>query len=338
VIPATDTTSAVEVDQIFDTFGPRERQALSGLIRGFGRQYAGRGAQANAALAYLDPAVISSARLFQEIDRDPATLKRFVGSSARLVTDIASRRQNLSGLVDHLAATTGAIGRQHTALASAVHVLPDFMRRANTTFVNLRSTLDDLQPLVDESKPVARKLRPFLAQLRPFVLDARPTVHNLAQLIRQAGPSNDLVDLTRGAVPLKDIAIGPVQANGKSREGAFGATVKALNQSTPEMAYGRPYTLDLIGWFNDFSHPGVYDALGGASRAATTANLFTVAGGLPTGDIIPPDQRGALFDKTAQLDQRDRCPGSDERDPGNHSEPYWYPGFPCDPSEVPLGP
>jgi phospholipid/cholesterol/gamma-HCH transport system substrate-binding protein len=337
-IPATDTTSAVEVDQIFDTFGPRERRALSGLIRGFGRQYAGRGEEANAAIAYLDPAVISSARLFQEIDRDPASLRRFVDSSARLVTDISARREALSGLVDHLATTTGAIGRRHEALASAVHVLPDFMRHANTTFVNLRSTLDDLQPLVDESKPVARKLRPFHTQLRPYVLDARPTDHDLAQLIRRAGPSNDLVDLARGAVPLRDIAINPVQANGKQREGAFPASIKALHQSTPELGYGRPYTVDLLGWFDDFSHSGVYDALGAASRAANTANIFTVQNGLPTGDIIPVDQRANVFSNTAQVNQRDRCPGSAERDTGDHTTPYWYPGYPCDPKQVPLGP
>src|SRR5207237_7675101 len=132
----------------------------------------------------------------------------FVVSPSKLPEDVAPRRADLAALVDRLAARTTAIGNQSPALSSAIGQLPDFMRRANTTFVNLRSTLDDLQPLVDESKPVARKLRPFLAQLRPFVLDARPTVHDLAQLIRQSGPSNDLVDLTRGAVPLRDIALG----------------------------------------------------------------------------------------------------------------------------------
>jgi phospholipid/cholesterol/gamma-HCH transport system substrate-binding protein len=241
--------------------------------------------------------------------------------------------------VDHLAVTTGAIGRRRTELASALQTLPDFMRRANTTFVNLRSTLDDLKPLVDESKPVARKLRPFLAQLRPFVTDARPTVHDLALLIRRAGPGNDLVDLTNGSVPLRDIALGPVEANGKTREGAFPSTVSALHQSTPEMAYGRPYTVDLLGWFDDFSHTGLYDALGAMSRAANSASIYTVEKGLPTGDIIPPDQRADAFSNTAQIHQTQRCPGSDERDPGDHSTPVVpYPGYPCDPKQVPLGP
>ena len=39
------------------------------------------------------------------------------------------------------------------------------MRLANTTFVNLRSALDDVTPLVDASKPVAPKLQQLLVQL-----------------------------------------------------------------------------------------------------------------------------------------------------------------------------
>ena len=59
------------------------------------------------------------------------------------------------------------------------------MRRANTTFLNLRAALDDLEPLVDDSKPVAKKLRPFLAELRPLAAgraaDVRATSADAAQ-------------------------------------------------------------------------------------------------------------------------------------------------------------
>ena len=48
------------------------------------------------------------------------------------------------------------------------------MRRANTTFVNLRTALDDVDPLVEASKPVAQRLGPFLSQARAFAADAEP--------------------------------------------------------------------------------------------------------------------------------------------------------------------
>jgi phospholipid/cholesterol/gamma-HCH transport system substrate-binding protein len=333
VIDQSETTTAVDLDQLFDTFDPRTRKALSGVIRGYGAAYQGKGEQANAGWAYLNPALAASTRLFEELDSDTPALKRFLTASSRLVGDLAERRADLAGLVDHLATTTGAVGRQNRALQDAIAALPAFMRRADTTFVNLRATLDDLQPLVDESKPVAKKLRPFLAELRPLARDARPTLRDLARLLRSPGSANDLVELTQSAVPLRDAAVGPIKRNGKQRAGALPGSTKALQQSAPELATARPYAPDLTGWFDDFSHSGLYDALGGASRASIHLNLFAPVNGVLKPLTDPVLQSEAFKDATS-LDQRWRCPGAVER--GAVYKPT--PDFPCDASETPLGP
>jgi len=332
VIDQTNTTTAVDLDQLFNTFDPKTRRALTGLIRGYSTSYGGRGAAANEGFKYLNPSLASSSRLFRELNYDTPMFRRFVLASSKLVTDVASRRDDLAGLVDHLATTTGAIGRQKRALADALAQLPPFMRMANSTFVNLRATLDDLTPLVNESKPVAPKLRRFIAVLRPLAQDAKPTVHDLANIIRKPGKDNDLVELTRSTVPLKHIAVGPVNRNGKQREGALPASAKALEQAVPEIGYARPYAPDLTGWFDDFSHSGVYDALGGASRAAPHVSAFTAANGVLT--PIPPQLREPVFQQLADLGQRDRCPGAIER--GAMWKPS--PDFPCDDKQQPEGP
>ena len=71
-------------------------------------------------------------------------------------------------------------------LGQSLRELPGFMRLANTTFVNLRSALDDLTPLVNASKPVAPKLEKLLVQLRPLAQESVPTVRDLAQIVHQA--------------------------------------------------------------------------------------------------------------------------------------------------------
>jgi phospholipid/cholesterol/gamma-HCH transport system substrate-binding protein len=344
VIPQTHTTTAVDLDQIFNVFGPRERRALTGIIRGSANQYSGKGAQGNAGLLYLNPSLASTTALFAELNRDTGLFKRFIRANSRLVTDVSERSDDLAGLVDNLATATGAIGRRQADLQDAIVQLPPFMRRANTTFVNLRAALDDLTPLVNESKPVAKKLRPFLRQLRPLAQDARPTVRDLSALVRRSGANNDLIDLTRSNVPVRDIAIGPVDANGASREGAFPASTKALNGATPELATARPYAPDLLGWFDDFSTTGPYDALGGVSRAALHVNLFTLLGNVPNlspSGLIAPGDRAAEFSKAAQVHQNNRCPGSIERAiPGEGSnDPQAFAELTgCDPSQTPLGP
>ena len=332
-IAQDDTTTAVDLDQLFNTFDPEARKALQGVIQGYATAYEGRGEQQNRGLMYLNPSLAASSRLFSELNRDTRLFERFVVSSSKLVTDIADRRDDLAGLVDNLATTTGAIGREKEDLADAISQLPPFMRRANSTFVNLRAALGDLDPFVEESKPVARKLGPFLDELRPLARNARPTLRDLSAILRRPGADNDLVELTREAVPLRDASVRPVQANGERRESTFSASIRALEQAATELADARPYAVDLTGWFDDFSHTGVYDALGGASRAAPHVNAFNTVGGLLTPDLIPTEQRSDLAGAGAVLNQRNRCPGALER--GALFKPS--PDFNCDETQRPPG-
>ena len=125
--------------------------------------------------------------LFRELNRDTGKFTNFIVKSGNLVSDIAQRQSDLSGLVQHLNTTTQALAAQHVALGQSLQRLPGFMRLANTTFVNLRSALDDLKPLVDASKPVAPKLQKLLEQLKPLAEDSVPTIRDLSNIIQPAG-------------------------------------------------------------------------------------------------------------------------------------------------------
>lgn len=328
VIPATQTNSAVDLDQLFNTFDQPTRQALSGVIKGFATLYGGQGPSLQQAYVYLNPELASSSRLFREINYDTPLLERFLVASSKVVTDLGAQQDNLSGLVSNLANATGAIASQRQALASAINQLPPFMRQADTTFLNLRHTLDVLTPLVNDSKPVAARLRPLMDQLRPFAQDARPTLRDLSALIHSNTPNSDLLSLVKTTPPVRNIAIGPVQANGQTRPGAFPASTDALNQATPELGFSRPYLTDVMSWFGSFGTSGDADANGGGSRSSPNVNAFANADGVLT--LIPPAQRQQLFNQVANINQRNRCPGSVEH--GTVYKPA--PDFNCDPSQT----
>ncbi|HVE67151.1 MAG TPA: MlaD family protein [Solirubrobacteraceae bacterium] len=339
-IPEERTTTAVDIDQLFALFDQRTRKGLTNVIRGSAAQYEGRGEQTNAGWHYLNPSLVATTRLFAELHRDDEMLQRFVVASSKLVTDVAERRDDLAALVDGLATTTGAIARERTSLSQAIAQLPPFMRRANSTFVNLRSTLDEADPLVEESKPVARRLRPVLRQLRGFAADARPTVRDLADAVRRRGADNDLIELSHSTLPFRDVAIGPVRANGRNRRGAFAESAESLEHQAPHWAFQRPYAVDLTGWFDDFSHSGLYDANGSASRVATSVPAFRVVEGqIPQLSFIDYDQRAAAFRELGMVGQNNRCPGAAERNTRDNSNP-WRPSstYNCDPNHVPIGP
>ena len=227
VIDQSDTTTAVDLDQLFNTFDPKTRKALSGAHPRLRRVLRGQGRGGQRGLGVPEPVAGGLQPAVQGARLRHARAQALHRRSPRSWWAISRRAARTSpGLVDHLATTTGAIGRQKQALSTAIGDLPGFMRRADTTFVNLRATLDDLQPLVDESKPVAKKLRPFLAELRPLARDARPTLRDLSALVRSPGAANDLIELTKSSVPLRNAAVGPTKRNGKQRDGAFPASTE----------------------------------------------------------------------------------------------------------------
>jgi phospholipid/cholesterol/gamma-HCH transport system substrate-binding protein len=267
-IGVDQTTTAVDLDQLFDTLDPPTRKALQGFFKGQAAQFRGAGDEANKAYEYLNPALATSSRLFNELTKDQPLLERFLVDSSKLVTTLADRRDDLSGLVGNLNTTTRALGNQKAALAESIERLPPFMRRANTTFVNLRAALDDVDPLVDASKPVAVRLQPFLTQARAFASDAEPTVRDLRTAVRRKGKDNDLINFVNSVPPLADIAVETKTRNGAKRPGAFPASVTGLKAGAPIIGEARPYTSDFLGWLDDFSTTGGgFDAIGAYARA-----------------------------------------------------------------------
>jgi phospholipid/cholesterol/gamma-HCH transport system substrate-binding protein len=337
VLEPDQTVSNVDLDEVFATFDPRTRRALRGVFRGSARQYVGQGRNAAAGWLYLDPSLVSATRLFDELNRDSDELRRFIQETSQLVGAVAGKREDLAGLVDNLADTTGAIVRPEGALAEAIERLPPFLRQANTTYVNLRAALDDIDPLVETAKPVAKKLLPYTRELRGFVTDLRPTVHDLAPVLRRPGKTNDVVELMRSTPPLRNIAVGPVERNGAEREGALPAAAEALASATPRIAFVRPYSVDFTGWLDDFSHSGNVDAMGGFARIGTHVNAFSTKNGVLA--PLAPALRGPMLGDLLEVGQYNRCPGSMERDRGDGSMP-WRPteDFNCDPTQLPVGP
>jgi phospholipid/cholesterol/gamma-HCH transport system substrate-binding protein len=320
------TTTSVDLDQLFDTLDPAARKSLQQVIKGSSQQYDGKGAEANEALKYFNPTLSTTSRLVNELDRDQQSLQDFIIYTARTTTALASRRDDLSNLVGNADTASGAIASESASLNQALTALPRTLRQANTTFVNLRATLDDLDPLVDASKPVAPRLAPFFKQLRPLLRDARPTIKDLSALISSPGAGNDLTDLLRQQPQLTKVATP-----------TFQHTVKGLQQSTPVLQFIRPYAPDLIGWFRDFGQSTAnYDANGHFARISPIVNAFQFtdnpAGGTLTA-LAPADRQVGL-----QSGKVRRCPGAATQAAADGSNPYAPEGSDCDSSIVPPGP
>jgi phospholipid/cholesterol/gamma-HCH transport system substrate-binding protein len=358
-----ETVSAVDLDQLFNTLDPKTIKDFKHVIQGFARSYAGVSERANRGFAYLNPFLSTSRRVFGELSADQRTFENLIVDTSQLSGALAERAPDISALVSNLDRMMNALGDQRSALAATIARLPGFMRSANTTFVNLRAALDDLDPLVGASRPVAARLGPFLDDLRAASEDAVPTFDDLSQILRRQGSANDLIELTAVQPKLTAAAVGegspdcgsdPVStaqiakaADDDFDQGAFGESVCALTNSSPQLAMFRAYTPELVGWFDDFGHSGFIDAIGGIGRIAATFNPFTVS------DPLLPDL-GQLLQGTDLASAVDtgnvaRCPGGNEHpvddvEPGDESVPFTdggalTDGIPgeCDPDQTAPG-
>jgi len=304
------TTPVVDLDQLFNTLDPDARKDLQGVITGFATQYEGKGKEAGESAKYFNPLLSTSRVLAAELTEDEGALTRFLINSSRAVTAVAERRDDLSALVGNANATAAAIGDENAALARALGLLPTTLRRANTTFVNLRATLTDLDTLVAESKPATKDLAPFLRELRPLVADARPTIRDLRRLVRRRGADNDLVEATRKLPGLQRVAT-PAFRDGR----------EALQKLQPVLEFIRPYAPDFTGWLRDFGQGASnYDANGHFARIQPIFNAFNFTDNAAGGVLrpVPPAQRM----DGVETGVIKRCPGAASQPAADGSAPY----------------
>jgi len=319
-IGTDDTSAPVDLDVLFDTLDSKTRAGLRNFIRGSGDWYDGKGQEARESLKYFAPWLSSTSDLTSELALDQEVFERFVTDGAATVSAIAERRDDLSGLVSNTNQAMGAIADESVALERALELLPGTLRKANTTFVNLRATLDDLEVLVDESKPATKELAPFFRELRPLVADARPTIADLSELISKPGKGNDLTDLT---------AMQPRLA--RLTASVFPRAIRALDRSQPVIEYARQYTPDLAGWLTKFGQvAGYYDANGHYARVQPVFSPTVYSGGTLT--AVPQSRHFEGYEPGILR----HCPGGATQPPPDGSAPLAAAG--CNTSDVPPGP
>jgi phospholipid/cholesterol/gamma-HCH transport system substrate-binding protein len=330
-LSGTDTTSPVDLDQLFNIFRKKERESLQKFISGNATIYAGKGQLANRAYKFLNPALSTSQRLFDELSSDSLALSRFLVSGSKTFGAIAERSDDLSSLVTNGNTALQAIEDENTALERTLDAAPDALRQANTTFVNLRATLDDLDPLVAASYPATENLAPFLRNFETLATESRPVFRDLADVVDLPGKNNDLAE-TLKLLPRVE----------KSGSTAFPASVRAMNVSQDNFAFIRPYTPDLFGLLGKLGQATSYfDANGHYARVTPAAtNVFEYDGG--TNTLVPN-----YNDRTDQFDPLDTvqemgvlrpCPGGGTEVAPDGSNPFLDDGnltiADCDPGDT----
>ena len=331
LIDTDRTTTPVDLDQIFDTLDPKTRKSLQNTLYGFANWYSGRGKALGQSFKYLGPTLSATSRFMRELLADQKTFTNLILDGSRVVTALAERSNDVAGFVTNTSTAFKAIGDENVALGQTLQFLPGTLRRANTTFVELRGALNELDRLTNATKPLTPKLAPFFRRLNRLVRTSTPTFHYFANLISQSGSNNDLTDLLRKLPALSRVA---------HRSSVNG--VQALKKSQPVIEFIRPYAPDFNAWIEKFAHAtGYYDANGHYARVLSIFNAFKFVDNGGNGQLVPltPAERQAII--TDRHNER-RCPGGATQPAPDGSNPYTDNGRltinDCNPAERPPGP
>jgi phospholipid/cholesterol/gamma-HCH transport system substrate-binding protein len=317
----TNTTSPVDIDELFNTLNPATRRGLQQVIEGWALQYAGVEGEVNTSTQLFPPALRSLNHVFSELTRDEKTFTDFLVNAAKATTLIGAQSESLTNLIGNANTTFRAVGSEQRSLSEGLHELPITLTQGTKTFTKLGPPLAALRRLVEVSKPDTVMLPLFLEQLRSLLNEANPVLHELSLAINAPGPNNDL---TEAALALPALA--------RTLESASPHTVKALRQGLPDAALFGPYSPELEGFFRNFGQAAAYyDANGHYARTLPVFNSFKLGANNTLTPVTPLQGLEGL--RTLQLG---RCPGAATQPAADGSSPFTDGGrLGCNPAEVP---
>ncbi len=320
-LPASATKDVTDLDQLFNTFNPQTRKGLQQFIQGTAEQYVGTGKDLGAATEYFAPSLSATDHFFAELVRDQSTFTKFLVETAKAVTTIGARKEQLSDLVENANTTFTAVGSEQQNLAKGLKELPVTLRQGNETFANLPSTFSTLKTLIDASRPTVKPLEQLFTKLEPLLRTATPVVTNFATAFSKPGPGNDLTDFVRALPKLA-----------AQLETATPANVRSLQESIPITAFFGPYSPDLEGTLRDFGQTAAYyDANGHYARVSPVFPDFSLG---EKDNLTPASVAQALAPlKSGQVR---RCPGNATQPAADGSSPFTdSEQLSCDPSDHP---
>lgn len=247
IIPSDQTTTAVEFDDLFNTFDGRTRERMQGFLDNTKRtlhQDFQRWVDA------APPALDATAGVFDELARDQLALDQLVRDTSQTAAVLGRSDDQIRDLVDGAAGTFNEFGVNSVALRQSIAEFPETLRESRTTLARLDTSVDELDLLLADLGPGARELRPLARQARPALSELRdvtPQALSTIRTARAAGP--DITQLLRTGVPFS------------------GKVDETFSELAPMIGCLRPYAPELAGFFSNWASFGQnYDSVAHYAR------------------------------------------------------------------------
>jgi virulence factor Mce-like protein len=209
-VPAGQTSTSVNIDDVLNTFQPVVRAHLTELLGNLGNGLADRGAQLRTSFVELVPLLTVVGRLSAQIQERSALTKALIHNGALLTTALASSQTQLRTLVGNASVTVEALQKSSAGLNATLADLPPTLDTLQTSFAALRGVLPPVDAAVKSLEPIAGALPVSLSEVRRLNAQAGPAVRALRSPIAHLVPfsqallpvSNRLRSIVDALLPL----------------------------------------------------------------------------------------------------------------------------------------
>jgi phospholipid/cholesterol/gamma-HCH transport system substrate-binding protein len=220
VVPASQTSAPVQIDQVLGTLKTDTRKGLQKLLVGYGGALNGQplpgedtdqdpsakgetaGKSLNDSLQYSANALRGGAIVNQALlGAEAHDLSKLIGSQQKVFAALDTNEGSLKGLITNFNITMGALADESTNLRQTIHELPRVLEAANPTLDALNRAFPPTRAWALEMIPGVRETNATLEAGFPWIHQVRALLRpsELQGLVKELQPAvSDFAEFTKG--------------------------------------------------------------------------------------------------------------------------------------------
>lgn len=259
LLPLSNTSSPVGVDQLQDITRLPQSQALRIILNELGAGFAGRGSELHEVIQRADPGLRELEAVLQTFAQQNHVLADLAVESDRALAGIAANRQHVAGFIEHSNTVAQASARHLAAIEENLARLPGFLKQLGPATERVQHFAEQATPTFEDLGTAAPAVNELFEHLAPFSKATSRYFASLGKTSKVTGP-------------------------------ALKSTTKLLDQLQPLGTAAQPLSENLDGLLTSFKETGGierlmdfifmaagssngYDALGHFLRAEPVATV-----------------------------------------------------------------
>lgn len=187
VIPLAQTSQATDLDQVLNTLDDKTGSSLAALVTMLGQGMQGNGANIDATVKALGPAMTDTGGLMKILNQQNALLNRVVDNFDPVAQALAADGgRTMDGLVASAQQLFGTTAANQRALEDSLAQLPETLNVARTTLAQLAGTATATAPTLRAIRPVTDNLAAISQELQQFSSAADPALARTQPVLLKA--------------------------------------------------------------------------------------------------------------------------------------------------------